>query len=58
MNMRFGPVVKPKESAANELDLAIESIALQRLIAEVRLSDDPAVFDATAYNRTYHRHNR
>ncbi|SMD06233.1 YhhA family cyclophane-containing RiPP [Novosphingobium sp. B1] len=56
--MRIDPVVKSMESAASELDLPIQSVALQRLIAEVRRSDDPHVFDATAYNRTYHRHNR
>lgn len=56
--MRIGPVVKSKEGVRSELDLPIESVALQRLIAEVRRSDDPHVFDATAYNRTYHRHNR
>ena len=39
-----------------ELDL-IDSVALQRLIDEVR-SDPAHNVGATAYNRTYHRHNR
>lgn len=39
-----------------ELDL-IDSVALQRLIDEVR-SDPTHIVGATAYNRTYHRHNR
>lgn len=36
---------------------AIDSAALRRLIEEVRNTGDAAA-DATAYNRTYHRHNR
>lgn len=39
-----------------ELDL-LDSVALQRLIDEVR-SDPAHNVGATAYNRTYHRHNR
>ncbi|QJU59989.1 hypothetical protein HL653_21590 [Sphingomonas sp. AP4-R1] len=39
-----------------ELDL-IDSVALQRLIDEVRC-DPTHIVGATAYNRTYHRHNR
>lgn len=39
-----------------ELDL-IDSVALNRLINEVR-SDPTHIVDVTAYNRTYHRHNR
>jgi hypothetical protein len=36
----------------------IESAALARLIEEVRNTRGVGVADATAYNRTYHRHNR
>ncbi|MFA4900093.1 MAG: YhhA family cyclophane-containing RiPP [Brevundimonas sp.] len=36
---------------------AISSTALRRLIEEVRNTGD-AKADVTAYNRTYHRHNR
>ena len=36
----------------------IESAALARLIEEVRNTGGEGVADATAYNRTYHRHNR
>lgn len=32
-------------------------VALARLIEEVRLATGPEA-DITAYNRTYHRHNR
>ena len=44
-----------------ELDLqlkSISSVALARLIQEVRNDDDGERFSPTAYNRTYHRHNR
>lgn len=33
----------------------LDSVALRRLVEEVR-SDEP--LNVTAYNRTYHRHNR
>jgi hypothetical protein len=33
------------------------SVALARIIEEVRVSDSDRL-DTTAYNRTYHRHNR
>ncbi len=36
----------------------VDSIALSRLIEEVRNVSDPDRRDVTAYNRTYHRHNR
>lgn len=35
---------------------SIGSAALARLVEEVRNKDEPAA--STAYNRTYHRHNR
>jgi len=38
--------------------LAVDSVALQRLIAEVRQSESYGAFDTTLYNRSYHRHNR
>jgi hypothetical protein len=37
---------------------AIESAALARLIEEVRNTGSEGLADVTAYNRTYHRHNR
>jgi hypothetical protein len=44
---------------ATELVLhEVDSIALSRLIEEVRNVSDPDRSDMTAYNRTYHRHNR
>ncbi len=44
--------VKP----ARELPLT-DSVALRRLIAEVRQRDAGGIADTTLYNRTYHRHN-
>ena len=35
-----------------------DSIVIQRLIDEVRNENDPSLGQSTAYNRTYHRHNR
>lgn len=42
-----------------DLDLSmVESVALRRLIEEVREVARPDSPEATLYNRTYHRHNR
>lgn len=42
-------------SAPHSLDARLESVALARLVEEVRSTD----FEVTrAYNRTYNRHNR
>jgi hypothetical protein len=44
--------------STHEIDPSgIESLALARLVSEIR-SDNAAGLHATAYNRTYHRHNR
>jgi hypothetical protein len=51
----------PSQTATDDLDLdldAVDSVALRRLIEEVRNSGGPGTADGTAYNRTYHRHNR
>lgn len=43
------------------LDLEVESlgsVALARLVEEVRNPSDTPQVSATNYNRTYHRHNR
>jgi hypothetical protein len=46
------------EEHTTPIDLVrVESEALKRLIAEVRRKE-PGEIGATAYNRTYHRHNR
>jgi hypothetical protein len=46
------------DASAKLLDLDfIDSVALQRLIEEIR-ADPTQTLGATAYNRTYHRHNR
>jgi hypothetical protein len=37
---------------------AIDSVALARLVEEVRNTGGEAAADTSAYNRTYHRHNR
>lgn len=48
-----------RNAATDDLDIeAIDSVALRRLIEEVRNNGGPASTDTTAYNRTYHRHNR
>ncbi|WP_338061524.1 YhhA family cyclophane-containing RiPP [Sphingopyxis lindanitolerans] len=50
------PAVGRSESPATlDLNLA-SSVALRRLVDEVRNEVPPMA--ATAYNRTYHRHNR
>jgi hypothetical protein len=57
--MTNDPVPAPQPAGSNDLDLPlVDSVALRRLIEEVRQREagDPA--GATLYNRTYHRHNR
>lgn len=50
---------KNTEDEALEIGLEdISSIALARLIEEVRNDDTQETVSTTAYNRTYHRHNR
>ena len=47
--------------AAENLDLyvkSLDSVALSRLIEEVRKDGPGEPFSPTAYNRMYHRHNR
>lgn len=53
------PLDRPEiDTSAKLLDLdLLDSVALQRLIEEVR-ADPTQPLGATAYNRTYHRHNR
>ncbi len=49
--------LKSKRSPVDRIekpDIEVDSVALQRLIAEVRRSKN----SLNAYNRTYHRHNR
>jgi hypothetical protein len=53
------PIATPEAGQSAAIDLPrVDSVALQRLIAEVRQSDGEAPFDTTLYNRSYHRHNR
>lgn len=57
--MRSDPNSFPPTEPAAVIDLPpVDSVALQRLIAEVRQQDCGGSFDTTLYNRTYHRHNR
>lgn len=37
---------------------ALGSVALARLVDEVKNAGDSPLGNPTAYNRTYHRHNR
>ncbi len=48
------PLVKNSELEPN----GMSSVALARLVEEVRNNDDGGPSSTTAYNRTYHRHNR
>ena len=42
-----------------ELELnSMSSVALARVAEEVRNNGDDGLASSTAYNRTYHRHNR
>ena len=53
------PLDRPQTDTFDKLldfDLT-DSVALQRLIEEVR-ADPMQPLGASAYNRTYHRHNR
>ncbi|WP_352624751.1 YhhA family cyclophane-containing RiPP [Mesorhizobium sp. M0578] len=57
--MRSNRIVSPEDQSASSIDLPlVDSVALQRLIAEVRQQDRELEPDTTLYNRTYHRHNR
>lgn len=57
--MRNDPNPFPLTEPSAAIDLPpVDSVALQRLIAEVRQQDRQEPFDTTLYNRTYHRHNR
>lgn len=57
--MRNETIAQPLDARSPSIDLpAVDSVALQRLIAEVRQSESDGPFDTTLYNRSYHRHNR
>lgn len=57
--MRNETIPRIPEAGSPTIDLpSVDSVALRRLIAEVRQSDGQAAIDATLYNRSYHRHNR
>lgn len=58
--MEIKPIVPPHfDAKPAAMDLPpIDSVALQRLIEEVRRSEVDGQADMTVYNRTYHRHNR
>lgn len=49
----------PKDGEVVErLDLEVDSVALQRLLDEVRHDEESVFSRFESYNRTYHRHNR
>lgn len=57
--MRNPAVCPPPGTPSLDLDLSmVESVALRRLMEEVREVARPDNLQATLYNRTYHRHNR
>ena len=53
---------EPRESQLvedTELELkSMSSVTLARVAAEVQNNGDGGLASSTAYNRTYHRHNR
>ena len=52
---------RPPAQPVRDLDVPLQnisSVALARLIEEVENEGDGDVQPLTAYNRTYHRHNR
>ena len=58
-NEKEHPMADKREEVRPNLDVELTSIgsaALARLVEEVRNKGEPA--SSTAYNRTYHRHNR
>lgn len=54
-NSKKSPLVKDIDEPVNP-SLDVDSVAVQRLIEEVRSNDSVAV--SANYNRTYNRHNR
>ena len=59
MNTGNSPENSPLARGTDELtntSLDVDSVAIQRLIEEVRSSDSVAA--SANYNRTYNRHNR
>lgn len=57
--MLNAPIDIIRDARRQAIDLQLsDSVALQRLIAEVRQQDHDGPLDVTLYNRTYHRHNR
>lgn len=57
--MRNDPIDTLRDPRRQAIDLELsDSVALKRLIAEVRQHDHDGPLDVTLYNRTYHRHNR
>ena len=57
--MRNDPIDTIREVRRQAIDLDLsDSVALKRLIDEVRQQGHAGPLDVTLYNRTYHRHNR
>ncbi|MET3710785.1 hypothetical protein ABIC65_001487 [Sphingomonas trueperi] len=57
--MRIDSIDTIRDARRQAIDLELsDSVALKRLIAEVRQQDHDGPLDVTLYNRTYHRHNR
>ncbi|AEH89910.1 YhhA family cyclophane-containing RiPP [Mesorhizobium opportunistum] len=58
----MGAEIRIEQKASSEsvsgADVALGSIALARVIAEVRSGESSPVTLAGSYNRTYNRHNR
>ncbi len=58
--MQTHPVISSRDAALARPAALPQagSVALQRLIEEVRQPQGDVLCDVTLYNRTYHRHNR
>jgi hypothetical protein len=54
-DVAFGGKIQASDDSPESLDVSIESLALRRLIEEVRAE---AFEVPRSYNRTFNRHNR
>lgn len=55
VDTRFAPSLPGDPNGVDVLDVPLDSVAITRLIEEVRSTDFEVI---RAYNRTYNRHNR
>ena len=59
MTINLTTSTRTEKIKENSLDFdTTNKVVLERLIDEIRNKSTPEVEISTAYNRTYHRHNR